>query len=116
MTLYTTKAHLCRATLEAVALQAREVLDAMEADSGVKLSALQVDGGMTVNELLMQMQADFIQTPVRRPVDVETTAMGAAFAAGLAVGVWSSTSSPATCAASGFRNSNWSLFLRPVSR
>ena len=91
MTLYTTKAHLCRATLEAVALQAREVLDAMEADSGVKLSALQVDGGMTVNELLMQMQADFIQTPVRRPVDVETTAMGAAFAAGLAVGVWSST-------------------------
>ena len=91
MTLYTTKAHLCRATLEAVALQAREVLDAMETDSGVKLTALQVDGGMTVNKLLMQMQADAIQVPVRRPRDVETTAMGAAFAAGLAVGVWDST-------------------------
>ena len=90
MTLYTKKAHLCRATLEAVALQAREVLDAMEGDSGVKLSELEVDGGMTINELLMQMQADFIQVPVVRPVDVETTAMGAAFAAGLAVGVWGS--------------------------
>jgi len=91
MTLYTTKAHLCRATLEAVALQAREVLDAMEADSQVKLTALQVDGGMTVNKLLMQMQADAIQVPVRRPTDIETTAMGAAFAAGLATGVWKST-------------------------
>jgi len=92
MTLYTTRAHICRAALEAVALQAREVLDAMEADSGVTLSALQVDGGMTINELLMQMQADAVQVPVRRPRDVETTAMGAAFAAGLAVGVWGSPS------------------------
>mmetsp|Transcript_25962 Transcript_25962/g.42870 ORF Transcript_25962/g.42870 Transcript_25962/m.42870 type:complete len:307 (+) Transcript_25962:1-921(+) len=91
MTLYTTKAHICRAALESVAFQAREVLDAMEADSKVKLSALQVDGGMTVNKLLMQMQADAIQVPVHRPRDVETTAMGAAFAAGLAVGVWDST-------------------------
>ena len=64
MTLYTKKAHLCRATLEAVALQAREVLDAMEGDSGVKLSELEVDGGMTINELLMQMQADFIQVRI----------------------------------------------------
>jgi len=63
----------------------------MEADSHVTLSALQVDGGMTVNKLLLQMQADAIQVPVRRPLDVETTAMGAAFAAGLAVGVWDST-------------------------
>ena len=90
MTLYTTKAHLARATLEAVANQAREVLDAMEADSDVTLSQLKVDGGMTVNELLMQTQADMLQVPVRRPRDVETTAMGAAFAAGLAVGVWDS--------------------------
>ena len=63
----TTRAHICRAALEAVALQAREVLTAMEADSKVRLSALQVDGGMTVNELLMQLQADAIQVPVRRP-------------------------------------------------
>jgi len=91
MTLYTTKAHICRAALEAVAMQAREVLDAMEADSSVTLSQLKVDGGMTVNSLLMQMQADAIQVPVRRPRDVETTAMGAAFAAGLALGVWKST-------------------------
>ena len=91
MTLYTTKAHLARATLEAVANQAREVLDAMESDSGVTLQQLKVDGGMTVNTLLMQMQADMVQVPVKRPRDVETTAMGAAFAAGLAVGVWDST-------------------------
>ena len=81
---------MCRAALEAVALQVREVLDAMEADSAVALSSLQVDGGMTVNGLLMQMQADAIRKPVRRPRNVETTAMGAAFAAGLAVGVWGS--------------------------
>jgi glycerol kinase len=89
MTLYTTKAHIARATLDAVAMQAREVLDAMEADSGVSLQTLQVDGGMTVNKLLMQLQADAVQVPVCRPENVETTAMGAAFAAGLAAGVWS---------------------------
>jgi len=90
MTLYSTKAHIARATLDAVAMQTREVLDAMEADSGVKLGLLKVDGGMTVNELLMQIQADAVQVTVERPIEVETTAMGAAFAAGLAAGVWGS--------------------------
>ena len=70
--------------------QVREVLDSFEADAHVKLDSLQVDGGMTVNSLLMQMQADVLQAAVRRPRNVETTAMGAAFAAGLAVSVWPS--------------------------
>ena len=91
MTLYSTKAHIARAALEAVALQSREVLDAMKADSGVSLSTLKVDGGMTVNRLLMQTQADLVQTPVVVPLHTETTALGAAFAAGLAKGVWGST-------------------------
>lgn len=70
--------------------QVREVLDSFEADAHVKLDSLQVDGGMSVNSLLMQMQADVLQAAVRRPRNVETTAMGAAFAAGLAVRVWPS--------------------------
>jgi len=88
LTRYITKAHICRAALEATAYQTREVLDAMEKDSGVKLTALKVDGGMVYNELLMQFQADILGVPVIRPVVAETTSLGAAYAAGLAVGFW----------------------------
>ena len=76
--------------LEATAFQTEEVLDAMNADSGVDLTALKVDGGMVVNETLMQFQADILGVPVIRPVVAETTALGAAYAAGLAVGFWES--------------------------
>jgi glycerol kinase len=88
MTRYVNKGHFARATLEATAWQTREVLDAMEADSGVKLKELKVDGGMVYNDLLMQFQADCLQVPVIRPKVAETTALGAAYAAGLAVGFW----------------------------
>src|SRR4029453_9174718 len=80
---------LARAVLEATAFQSREVLDAMNADSGVDLTSLKVDGGMVANETLMQFQADILGVPVIRPVVAETTALGAAYAAGLAVGYWS---------------------------
>jgi glycerol kinase len=83
-----TKAHLARATLEAICFQTRAVLDAMVQDAGVRLEVLKVDGGATVNNLLMQMQADILGVPVVRPVVAETTALGAAYAAGLAAGVW----------------------------
>jgi glycerol kinase len=86
-----TKAHLARATLEAICFQARAVLDAMTRDSGVRLETLKVDGGATVNALLMQLQADILGVPVSRPVVAETTALGAAYAAGLAVGFWAGT-------------------------
>lgn len=89
LTRYVNKAHLARAVLEATAYQTREVLEAMEADSGVKLKELKVDGGMVANELLMQFQSDMLDVPVVRPKVAETTALGAAYAAGLAVGVWS---------------------------
>jgi glycerol kinase len=88
MTRYVNKYHICRAALEASAYQTREVLDAMNKDSGVPLKALKVDGGMVYNELLMQFQADILGVPVVRPVVAETTALGAAYAAGLAVGFW----------------------------
>jgi glycerol kinase len=88
MTRYITKGHIARAALDATAYQTREVLDAMEADSGVKLTALKVDGGMVFNELLMQFQSDILDVPVIRPKVAETTALGAAYAAGLAVGFW----------------------------
>ena len=88
MTRYVNKGHIARAALEATAYQTREVLDAMEVDSGVKLTALKVDGGMVFNELLMQFQADVLDVPVIRPKVAETTALGAAYAAGLAVGFW----------------------------
>ncbi|SEP94290.1 glycerol kinase [Lentzea xinjiangensis] len=88
LTRFVNKGHLARAVLEATAFQTREVLDAMNADSGVDLKALKVDGGMVVNELLMQFQADILGVPVIRPVVAETTALGAAYAAGLAVGFW----------------------------
>lgn len=88
MTRYVNKGHIARAVLEATAFQTREVLDAMEKDSGVKLTALKVDGGMVFNEMLMQFQADILNVPVIRPKVAETTALGAAYAAGLAVGFW----------------------------
>lgn len=89
LTSYVNKGHFARAALEATAFQTREVLDAMRADSGVDLQRLKVDGGMVVNELLMQFQADLLDVPVIRPRVAETTALGAAYAAGLAVGFWS---------------------------
>ena len=89
LTRYVNKGHLARATLEATAYQTREVVDAMNADSGVALTELKVDGGMVANELLMQFQADILDVPVIRPQVAETTALGAAYAAGLAVGYWS---------------------------
>jgi glycerol kinase len=89
LTRYVNKGHLARAVLEATAWQTREVVDAMNADSGVELTSLKVDGGMVYNELLMQFQADVLGVPVIRPTVAETTALGAAYAAGLAVGFWS---------------------------
>jgi len=91
MTRYVNKYHICRAALEASAYQTREVLDAMEKDSGVSLKALKVDGGMVFNELLMQFQADILGVPVVRPTVAETTALGSAYASGLAVGFWKNT-------------------------
>ena len=89
LTRYIHKGHIARAALEATAYQTREVLDAMNKDSGVKLKALKVDGGMVHNETLMQFQADILGVPVIRPTVAETTSLGAAYAAGLAVGFWS---------------------------
>lgn len=91
LTRFVNRGHLARAVLEATAFQSREVLDAMNADAGVDLTELKVDGGMVVNELLMQFQADILGVPVIRPVVNETTALGAAYAAGLATGFWSDT-------------------------
>ncbi len=88
LTGYITKGHIARAVLEAVAWQVREVVDAMAVDSGAALTTLKADGGMTANELLMQFQADVLDVPVVRPTIAETTALGAAYAAGLAVGFW----------------------------
>ncbi|WP_338893107.1 glycerol kinase GlpK [Rhodococcus sovatensis] len=90
LTRFVNKGHLARAVLEATAYQTREVIEAMNADSGVDLEVLKVDGGMVVNELLMQFQADILGVDVVRPVVAETTALGAAYAAGLAVGYWAS--------------------------
>ncbi|MBN2556934.1 MAG: glycerol kinase GlpK [Anaerolineales bacterium] len=88
LTSYVTSGHLARAVLEATAFQTREVLDAMNRDSGVSLQSLKVDGGMVRNNLLMQFQADILAVPVVRPEVAETTSLGAAYAAGLAVGLW----------------------------
>jgi glycerol kinase len=89
---YNSNAHLARATLEAICYQSRDVADAMEADSGVHLEELKVDGGITANDLCMQIQADVLGVDVVRPVVAETTALGVAYAAGLAVGFWSDPS------------------------
>jgi glycerol kinase len=89
LTRYVTKGHIARAVLEANAYQTLDIVEAMNADSGVDLTRLKVDGGMVMNELLMQFQADILGVPVIRPEITETTALGAAYAAGLAVGFWS---------------------------
>jgi len=88
---FNTNAHLARATLESICYQSRDVSEAMEADSGVHLEVLKVDGGVTVNDLCMQLQANVLGVPVSRPLVAETTALGAAYAAGLAVGFWKDT-------------------------
>ena len=88
LTRFVNKGHIARAVLEASAYQTRDIVDAMNKDSGVQLSKLKVDGGMVANELLMQFQADILNVPVIRPRVSETTALGAAYAAGLAVGFW----------------------------
>ncbi len=90
LTRYINRGHIARAALEATAYQTREVLDAMNRDSGITLTALKVDGGMVYNQLLMQFQADILGVPVIRPKVAETTSLGAAYAAGLAVGFWQS--------------------------
>ena len=89
LTRFVNKGHLARAVLEANAYQTLDVMEAMRKDSGVVLSSLKVDGGMVANDLLMQFQADVLNVPVIRPKITETTALGAAYAAGLAVGYWS---------------------------
>jgi glycerol kinase len=91
LTGFADRRHIARAALEAVAFQTREITDAMSRDCGIPIAELRVDGGMTVNELLMQFQADILGAPVVRPKVFETTALGAAYAAGLAVGYWRST-------------------------
>jgi glycerol kinase len=88
---FNTNAHLARATLESICYQSRDVVEAMAADSGVTLDVLRVDGGVTANELCMQIQADILGVPVSKPVVAETTALGAAYAAGLATGFWKTT-------------------------
>jgi glycerol kinase len=88
---FNTDAHIARATLESICYQSRDVVEAMAQDSGVTLDVLKVDGGITVNNLCMQIQADVLGVAVSRPVVAETTALGAAYAAGLAVGYWKST-------------------------
>jgi glycerol kinase len=88
---FNTNAHLARAALEAICYQSRDVVDAMAKDSGVTLEVLKVDGGVTANDLCMQIQADVLGVPVSKPVVAETTALGAAYAAGLAVGFWNNT-------------------------
>ena len=88
LTRYINKGHLARATLEATAYQTRKIIEAMDQDSNVKLTSLKIDGGMVFNELLMQFQADILGVPVIQPTMSETTALGAAYSAGLAVGFW----------------------------
>jgi glycerol kinase len=113
LTRYVNRGHIARAVLEATAWQTREVLDAMNADSGVALTALKVDGGMVGNELLMQFQADVLGVPVIRPKVAETTALGAAYAAGLAVGFWSSVDE---LRANWVRDREWQPTMNPNRR
>eukprot|EP01113_Clastostelium_recurvatum_P042761 TRINITY_DN6958_c0_g1_i6.p1 TRINITY_DN6958_c0_g1~~TRINITY_DN6958_c0_g1_i6.p1 ORF type:complete len:588 (-),score=105.37 TRINITY_DN6958_c0_g1_i6:8-1591(-) len=108
LTHHSTKSHIARATLEAVSFQTREVLDAMRKDARSDLKILKVDGGMTKNATLLQIQADLVGIPVERPADVETTAFGAAFAAGLAVGVWKEDSPPSR------KGAGWAQFLPAI--
>jgi glycerol kinase len=91
LTRSTGRAHIVRAALESIAYQTRELVECMEADAGESLKELRVDGGAAVNDFLMQFQADILGTPIVRPMDIETTALGAAYLAGLACGLWRST-------------------------
>jgi glycerol kinase len=113
LTRYVNKGHIARAVLEATAWQTREVLDAMNADSGVALTALKVDGGMVYNELLMQFQSDVLGVPVIRPKVAETTALGAAYAAGLAVGFWAAVED---LRANWAKDKEWSPKMDPAER
>jgi glycerol kinase len=113
LTRYVNRGHIARAVLEATAWQTREVLDAMNADSGVALTTLKVDGGMVGNELLMQFQADVLGVPVIRPKVAETTALGAAYAAGLAVGFWRSVDQ---LRANWVRDREWRPTMDPARR
>ncbi|MFF7730011.1 glycerol kinase GlpK [Streptomyces sp. NPDC008001] len=113
LTGYVTRAHLARAVLEATSWQTREVVDAMFQDSGVRISSLKVDGGMTANGLLMQHQADVLGVPVIRPVVAETTSLGAAYAAGLATGVWRD---PDELRAHWQRDAEWTPRRAPAER
>lgn len=113
LTRFVNKGHLARAALEATAFQTREVIEAMRADSGVELTALKVDGGMVVNETLMQFQSDILGVPVIRPVVNETTALGAAYAAGLAVGFWASEDDIRTNWA---EDKRWTPSMAPTER
>ena len=121
-----TAAHIARATLEAIAFQTRDVTDAMTADSGIPLTSLRVDGGAARNDLLMQIQADVLGVPVIRPENVETTAVGAAFLAGLGCGLWPdqasladggrSTASSNPRSAKRERQSRYAIWRRAVER
>jgi glycerol kinase len=113
LTRYVTKAHIARAVLEATAWQTREIADAMTKDSGVELAALKVDGGMTSNNLLMQTLADVLDAPVVRPMVAETTCLGAAYAAGLAVGFWPDTDA---LRANWKRAAEWTPGMDPADR
>lgn len=113
MTRYVNRGHIARATLESTAFQTREVLDAMEKDSGVTLTALKVDGGMVFNNLLMQFQSDLLDVPVVRPKVAETTALGAAYAAGLAVGFWKNYKE---LRANWGRDKQWKPKMKPARR
>ena len=113
LTRFATKAHIARAALESVAFQVREVVEAMTRDSGVAITELRTDGGMVVNELLMQFQSDILGVPVVRPKVIETTALGAAYAAGLAVGYWAST---ADITANWGVDKRWQPAMQPARR
>jgi glycerol kinase len=113
LTRYINKGHIARAALEAAAYQTREVLDAMNKDSGVTLKSLRVDGGMVYNELLMQFQADVLGVPVIRPVVAETTSLGAAYAAGLAVGFWKKMDD---LRANWGKDKEWKPSMKPAKR
>ena len=113
MTRFTTAAHIARAALEATAFQTRDVIDAMATDCGVPLKSLKVDGGMSVNELLMQFQADLLGVPVVRPKITETTALGAAYAAGLAVGFWQDTNA---LRANWIEDKRWTPAMNEIDR
>lgn len=113
LTGYISRGHLARAVLEASAWQTKEVVDAMNADSGVDLTTLRVDGGMTANNLLMQFLSDVLDVPVVRPIVAETTCLGAAYAAGLAVGYWPDT---AALKANWHKAAEWEPSMEPAAR